>query len=479
MQSQRLSSAAAKYFDPENASSADFAPRASIFPRVLCTAHLTLAIAAVATWLIALTLIKALATNTAINDWLTDPAIAAPVLVLCFLCFEARLVRRGARSATPKVELTLSLLVLHIAVLWYTVLGVALTLPAQRMLVAVHAALLYVMLLALVYLRWRLAAHLPSRVTALEDEVREQRVQYRALSALMQHRDLGEDESDYEGDEREHLIVPPAPVAVPDAIKGMPEHVLPHALNGLTYDGVRATKIAQRIRKKGYSIAAFYDDVRMAFPELQLYLAQHARAADDPAGIGNKPNVTSGLDADDEYRRSIGAMFAVYWLMRIGIDGERGFSFGVDDEWVPHEAPTPEEMSSAPSKSQRGGPKPPAKRTSTSGDAGADGVAKVKSTLKEPAKRLAFYEKQDWGRLQQLLIDSGMLERDASEIGGVKVVIERTVAMLALTVPPPGLEAGRPGPQQPTFQFLPPSLRSECQRCEFVRRCVVRRPSTM
>ena len=27
--------------------------------------------------------------------------------------------------------------------------------------------------------------------------------------------------------------------------------------------------------------------------------------------------------ADDEYHRSIGAMFAVYWIMRIGIDGAR------------------------------------------------------------------------------------------------------------------------------------------------------------
>ena len=27
------------------------------------------------------------------------------------------------------------------------------------------------------------------------------------------------------------------------------------------------------------------------------------------------------------------ALFCVYWLARIGIDGERGFSFGVDDDW--------------------------------------------------------------------------------------------------------------------------------------------------
>ena len=356
LQSQRLSSAAVKYIDEENGSSADggeIAPRGSMLSRVLCSAHLVLAIAAVAAWLVTLTLIEALAAGSAIDEWLTDPAIAAPVLLLGFLGFEVRLVRRGARSATPGDELFLSLLVLHVALIWYIVLRVAVAAPARRALEAVHAALLYAMLLAVVYLRWRLAATLPSRVTALQDEVREQRVQYRALCALMQHRDLGEvtrrssasnrrpqhppiracrsslvcaralraqdDESDYEGDEREHLIVPPAPVSIPDAIKGRPSEVLPHALHGLSYDSVRATKIATRLRKKGYSLAAFYDDLRMAFPELQLYLAQHQRQADDPSG--SKPDVTSGLGADDEYRRSIGAMFAVYWLMRIGIDG--------------------------------------------------------------------------------------------------------------------------------------------------------------
>eukprot|EP00966_Prymnesium_polylepis_P149148 3446118-Prymnesium_polylepis.1 len=46
-------------------------------------------------------------------------------------------------------------------------------------------------------------------------------------------------------------------------------------------------------------------------------------------------DVSSGVTAADEYRRTIGAMFAVYWLMRIGIDGEQGFSFGVDEHWTP------------------------------------------------------------------------------------------------------------------------------------------------
>jgi hypothetical protein len=255
----------------------------------------------------------------------------------------------------------------------------------------------------------------------LEVELSEARVQYDAVCALLQRRSHldAEDESDFEGDEREHLIVPPAAVIVPAALKGRPEKVMPHALAGHEFDRSRAVKIARRIRLKTYTLAAYYDDVRAAFPELHLYLAQAEGEGLDEAS--NKPAVTSGLGADDEYRRTIGALFAVYWLMRIGIDGERGFSFGVDEEWSPHEVPVLDEVKSEYSKMPKSH-----KAASVSGD-------EAKPTLKEPAKRIGFYEKQDWQRLQQLLIDSGMLERDPSEIGGVRVVIERTVAMLALT----------------------------------------------
>ena len=405
-----------------------FAPRASVCAQIKCSAYLLAAIATVAAWLLLLTLMDALAAGTTSEEWLTDPAIAAPVLVIGFLIFEVRLVLRGVRTATANVELFVSLVVLHMASGWYTALRLGFATPAQRPLEAVHALLLYAMLLTLVYLRHRLAHNLPARVHTLENEVREQRVQYEAVCSLLQRRsDVDADiESDYEGDEREHLIVPPTPVFVPDAIKGRPEKVLPHALKGMGYDSVRASKIAQRIRKKGYSLAAYYDDLRVAFPELQLYLAQHERNDDNPDG--GKPDVTSGLGADDEYRRSIGAMFAVYWLMRIGIDGERGFSFGVDDEWVPHEVPARDDMT------EEGGGRAQSKQGSgMGGGASKAGGSKAGSKLKDPTKRLAFYEKQDWSRLQQLLIDSGMLVKDTSEIGGVRVSVERTVAMLALT----------------------------------------------
>ena len=39
----------------------------------------------------------------------------------------------------------------------------------------------------------------------------------------------------------------------------------------------------------------------------------------------------------------MGGLFSIYWLMRLGIDGERGFCFGVQhgsEEWRPHRPPS-------------------------------------------------------------------------------------------------------------------------------------------
>lgn len=200
---------------------------------------------------------------------------------------------------------------------------------------------------------------------------------------------------------------------------------------------------ASRVRQP--TCCRFYEDVTRAFPELTLYMVVSAESkfggtdvssggalpstasrpavprhhhrhsatssllvfAKHPALLGpsgptthRQPNrfppFVPGVTAADEYRRTIGAMFAVYWLMRIGIDGEQGFSFGVDEHWTP---------------------RPPVAPTVT-----AEGAM---------AKRQAFYEKQEWAKLQGLLVESGTLRR--CESGGVEVCVERTMALLALT----------------------------------------------
>lgn len=138
-----------------------------------------------------------------------------------------------------------------------------------------------------------------------------------------------------------------------------------------------------------------------------------------------KPATTSGISWDAEYRRTIGALFAVYWLVRIGIDGERGFSFGVDDEWRPREVPVLD-----------GGK---ADATKAYGSLAADAAHpeapedKAEAARRaEAAKRLAFYEAQDWGRLQRLLVESGVLRRDADG-DALHVNEERAMALLSLT----------------------------------------------
>ena len=42
-----------------------------------------------------------------------------------------------------------------------------------------------------------------------------------------------------------------------------------------------------------------------------------------------------GRVAGDEFQRTIGAFFAIYWLVRQSIDGKNGFCHGVDDTWRP------------------------------------------------------------------------------------------------------------------------------------------------
>ncbi len=141
-----------------------------------------------------------------------------------------------------------------------------------------------------------------------------------------------------------------------------------------------------------------------AFPELALYVVTRAE------NKFGQTDISSGVTSQDEYLRTVGALFCVYWLARIGIDGEQGFSFGVDNDWTPRPIPTP---------ATEGG--------SLEGDM---------------AKRKKFYENCDWRLLQQLLLDADILTAptatvDAALSGGgppaVAVNEERMLAMLALT----------------------------------------------
>ena len=82
------------------------------------------------------------------------------------------------------------------------------------------------------------------------------------------------------------------------------------------------------------------------------------------------------------------ALFCVYWLARIGIDGERGFSFGVDNDWTPRPIPTP---------STEGG--------ALEGDA---------------AKRKKFHDNCDWRLLQQARPTIRAIRRNSAQFGAIR-----------------------------------------------------------
>mmetsp|Transcript_33825 Transcript_33825/g.71163 ORF Transcript_33825/g.71163 Transcript_33825/m.71163 type:complete len:767 (+) Transcript_33825:1-2301(+) len=206
---------------------------------------------------------------------------------------------------------------------------------------------------------------------------------------------------------------------------------------------------AARIRDPDYSLRNFHDDMVDAFPELTLYLASQgvresrmssgrggsiaaSRAASrtvsrfterepsmEPFGrqasarmlaggahtekSGEANKTSSGLSAAAEYNRTMGAFFAFYWLMRLSLpevpgshvlDGQRGFSFGVDEDWKPL-------SSSAAAK------------------------------LETYDKRFNFYLEQRWFQLHKLLVDAGMLIVEKN--GAVSVNVSRVVSMLVLT----------------------------------------------
>lgn len=185
----------------------------------------------------------------------------------------------------------------------------------------------------------------------------------------------------------------------------------------------RLLTIAARIRSQEYGLRQYFIDLVFCFPELDLYLLSETETdslSKQPPGERDESRVarhlailaegelppehrsTSGNSSAEEYMRTICALFGVYWLMRLdlphvsgteGLDGRRGFCFGVEiDSWVPLFG------------------------------AGDDISG---------AKRENFYCKHEWSGFHQLLVDCKMLL--PQDDGSVRVNVERTAAMLTLT----------------------------------------------
>jgi len=109
-----------------------------------------------------------------------------------------------------------------------------------------------------------------------------------------------------------------------------PNAELHAAMAGRSADWARIRRMAERIRQPRYMLTDFFHDCVASFPELRLFVRD-----------GNEVTATpSGRTAEAEYQRTIGALFAVYWLLRLDLDGRVSFCYGVDADWLPAGQPS-------------------------------------------------------------------------------------------------------------------------------------------
>ena len=73
---------------------------------------------------------------------------------------------------------------------------------------------------------------------------------------------------------------------------------------------MRLEKASASLLEPSYSLKQFHADCTACFPELLLYVSRPA---------GSTDGTSSGITADDEYRRTVGALFAIYWLVRLDL----------------------------------------------------------------------------------------------------------------------------------------------------------------
>lgn len=152
-----------------------------------------------------------------------------------------------------------------------------------------------------------------------------------------------------------------------------PNTVLAHAMQNERVSWEKVVKIGSNIASPSYTLWQFNLDLKL-FPELGLYLVDDQ----DPTPTVPQINLASGRTRGDEYQRTVGAFFAVYWLMRLRLDGKEGFSFGVDDQWQPHKK----------------------------------GTDVLRTPTPHQEKRSNFYEKCEWKFLEKLLVDAELVVRN-------------------------------------------------------------------
>jgi len=180
--------------------------------------------------------------------------------------------------------------------------------------------------------------------------------------------------------------------------KKPPSGLLWSCMENMKTDWSLAKKMANKMLDPKYTLSQFNHDLS-AFPELNLYLLDEKTSS---AG-GSATNMSSGRTIGDEYQRTVGAFFAIYWMLRLDIDGKEGFANGVDESWTPISLTDKNDM-----------------------------------RVTQPEKRIAFQNNAKWDFFRKLLMDAGLIEEKKS--GGffksttkIQVNEKRLVSLLALT----------------------------------------------
>ncbi|CAE7241789.1 Ripk4 [Symbiodinium sp. CCMP2592] len=190
----------------------------------------------------------------------------------------------------------------------------------------------------------------------------------------------------------------------PLEIRGTHELVIGRIMEGKTTDWARARRAAEQIRSPKYTTKEFHDDITTAFPELRLYCLVQQEEDDitkSQSQTSSASITASGRSAFDEYQRTIGALFCVFWLMRQHLDGRECFAYGLNQDWLP--------------RSQ--------KDFTDENDSGHNDELQL-----EWQKRQDFYEHTDWAAFENLLIVAGLMKK-----GGPHDA-ERTLTLLVLMV---------------------------------------------
>lgn len=186
-----------------------------------------------------------------------------------------------------------------------------------------------------------------------------------------------------------------------------PSTALRMALEGEKTDWSRVKRMAANIMKPNYHLDHFLADLEVAFPETHLHLLEASSPCSSISwGLDTMaPTASRSVSQCDEYQRTIGAFFSIYWLVRMEVDGKDGFSFGVNTKggkaaWRPLKAEN-------------------------------DGCYSA------PDRRINFRENADWDHLKRLLFQAGIFTRAVSCVPGKKSTLavnsKRLTSLLALT----------------------------------------------